>query len=126
MPSVRSLAKLVLVLNLVVSTQGLLMIQGTFALRRDYVVANLCVNRAVPESDCHGRCFLKEQMEQQRKQQERQAAGLEVMLAVSCVLPSAGAVFHAPERQTPSRPLAPAVALTSGVALEVFHPPRVG
>ena len=126
MPSARTLAKLLLVLHLVVSTQGFLFAQGMFALRRDYVAAQLCVFRDVPEADCHGRCFLERMQEQQRRDLERTEKGLDVILAAEWLPAPERAALATPERPVaPPRALEPAALLAQDAPEGVFHPPRM-
>ncbi|WP_234650268.1 hypothetical protein [Dyadobacter sp. CY356] len=46
-----------------------------FHVRRDYIVANLCVNRNRPQLHCDGKCYLAKKLaaleEQEKKQAER-------------------------------------------------------
>ena len=124
MPSVRVSLRLVVVGVLVLSTQGLLLVQGTFLLRQDFVMATLCVNRDRPELHCDGKCFLTRQLrEQQRREDERNAASLQVMLAVGSLISASEVLAEPPVRLhefngQPER-FAPAPSLA-----EVFHPPR--
>jgi hypothetical protein len=112
------------VLSLVLSTQGLLVIQGAFLARQGYVAANLCENRFVPDSDCHGRCFLEKQSERHREQQERQPADLAQAYVTPALVAEASAV------PPPAPAAAPAFGgtedgvCTPGFPTEVFVPPR--
>ena len=125
MAVLRSILRLVVVLSLVLSTQGLLLVQGAYVLRQDFIAEHLCVNRDKPEEDCHGKCHLRKQLErqQQRQDEERQAASLVLLI---------GGSFLAMETEAPPRPAArptayptppPAHAPTPPPA-EVFHPPQ--
>lgn len=126
MPSPRTLAKLLLVLHLVASTQGFLFAQGMFALRRDYVAAQLCVFRDVPEADCHGRCFLERMQEQQRRDLERTEKGLDVVFASTWLPAPEQAALTTTERPTPPPPaLVPAPLHGRDAPEGVFHPPRM-
>src|SRR5690554_1510164 len=110
MPAARTAARLVLVLGLVLSTQGLLLLQGAYVLRKDFVAEHLCVNRDRPEADCHGKCHLRKQLDEQQEREE-QRAGLEVMLS---------GVFLSAVAVTPQAP--PAEARTYGLTPQ-RHPP---
>jgi len=121
----RSVLRLTVVLGLVLSTQGLLLVQGAYLLRQDFIAEHLCVNRDKPEEDCHGKCHLRKQLErqQQRQKEERQAASLVLLIGGSLLAaetvalpePSARTVAYAPppEARAPAPP-----------ATEVFHPPQ--
>lgn len=124
MNPLRSLGRLLVVLALALSTQGLLLVQGTFLLRQDFVVANLCVNRDRPELHCDGKCFLTKQLrEQQQRKDGQNAASLEVMLTVGSLL-AAPPILGTP----PARPFAfglrPERTPPRTSPTEVFRPPR--
>lgn len=126
MNALRSLLRLVVVLGLVLSTQGLLLVQGAYVLRQDFIAEHLCVNRDKPEMDCHGKCHLRKQLErqQQRQEEERQAASLVLLI---------GGSFLAIETEAPPTPDARTVAYTAPPEIhfpappptEVFHPPQI-
>ncbi|WP_372775890.1 hypothetical protein [Mangrovibacterium sp.] len=42
----------------------------SFKINQDYIEKYLCVNREDPESDCHGCCQLKKQLDEQQKQKQ--------------------------------------------------------
>lgn len=44
-----------------------------FEIRRDYIVANLCVNRSRPMMNCNGKCFLAKRIAALEEQEKRQA-----------------------------------------------------
>lgn len=44
-----------------------------FEIRRDYIVANLCVNRDKPIMLCNGKCYLTKRVKDAREKEERQA-----------------------------------------------------
>lgn len=125
MITLRSVLRFVVVLGLVLSTQGLLLVQGAYVLRQDFIAEHLCVNRDKPEEDCHGKCHLRQQLErqQQRQEEERQAASLMLLI---------GGTFLAMETEAPRPPDARTVAYPSPPEAhapapppaEVFHPPQ--
>lgn len=125
MPRLLLSVRFLLVLVLGISAQGLLFVQGAFLLRQDVIVARYCVDRDVPESDCHGRCFLKERMRHDDPDGGRPEAVLSIALSVRALLPPTVAVPLAETAETersvrtPRRP-------ASRAGAEVFHPPRVG
>jgi len=121
MPPVRSLLRLALVGCLVLSTQGLLLVQGTFLLRQDFVVENLCIS-LTPE--CDGKCFLSKQLNEQReREQERGAASLEVMLAVGSLIATSETLSE-PPAQPSAFGLWTEHILPRLSPAEVFRPPR--
>ena len=124
--------RILLVVALVVSTQGLLLVQGTYLLRQDYVASALCVNRFNPDSDCNGKCYLKEQMARHDGSHhsddghEQAPALLEIALSVRALL-SQGEVVEPPMPAVANSFLRmddrrPDRLMVSGV----FHPPRIG
>ena len=44
-----------------------------FEIRRDYIVANLCVNRNRPMMNCNGKCYLAKRIAALEEQEKRQA-----------------------------------------------------
>lgn len=40
----------------------------SFKLNQSYIASELCVNRDVPDSDCHGKCYLTKKLQQQNKE----------------------------------------------------------
>ena len=44
-----------------------------FEIRRDYIVANLCVNRARPMLNCNGKCYLAKKLAAIEQQEKREA-----------------------------------------------------
>jgi len=119
-------ARLLLVLAVVASTQGYLLTQAAFSLRRDYIAERLCVNRARPELECHGRCLLKERIEQQQRQErERQTVMLGLALSAVMLRPAPVDLPAAPARAVPSYAVWAAAAPPVGAPADVFHPPRV-
>lgn len=49
------------------------MVYLDFELRRDYIVANLCVNRNRPQLKCDGKCYLAKRIAETKKQEESRA-----------------------------------------------------
>ena len=60
----QSFVRFGVVLALVVSTQGLLLVQGAWLVNQDWITETLCVNRDRPEMNCDGKCQLADRMEQ--------------------------------------------------------------
>lgn len=125
MVALRSVLRLAVVLGLVLSTQGLLLVQGAYVLRQDFIAEHLCVNRDKPEENCHGKCHLRKQLErqQQRQEEEQQAASLVLLI---------GGTFLAMETEAPPEPSArrhaypvpPEARSPAPPPTEVFHPPQ--
>ncbi len=117
------IVRIALVLAVVLSTQGLLLVQGTFLLRQDYIAEVLCVNQNLPELDCEGKCFLADRMREQQKHDEEQKGFLEVALAVAAVAVTQQELAPPDGHERPWMSVAPS-AERSGHQAGVFHPPR--
>ncbi|PAP78153.1 hypothetical protein [Rubrivirga marina] len=120
-------ARLVLVLALLVSTQGALLVRGLFEVRQEWISEHLCENRNHPERECNGMCVLKRQMEEHSHHGDE--GGTEAILTMPTVI-----ALLAPEATVPPdrwrKATTPTVGderVPDGGALEgVFRPPRVG
>ena len=120
----RPILRVLVVASLVLSTQGLLLVQGTFLLRQDFVIANLCVNQDRPELECDGKCFLTKQLKEQREREDdRSVASLEIMLSASSLVLAATGLVAPPGRVQPYGHR-PSPELASAFTGEIFHPPR--
>ncbi len=119
------IARLFVVFAVVVSSQGLLLVQGMFKVNQERIARVLCVNRARPQLHCDGHCFLQKRIqEEQQRRQQQQAEGLEVLLGVTAhvatppTVPPAPvappAAWHAPSARNTGRP----------DNASVFRPPR--
>ena len=121
---IRPLLRVLVVASLVLSTQGLLLVQGTFLLRQDFVITNLCENQNRPELKCDGKCFLTKQLKEQREREdERSAASLEIMLSASSLVIATTGLAALTVRVQPYGHR-PSPELASALTGEVFHPPR--
>lgn len=124
----QSSARLVLVLALIASTQGLLLAQGAWLTNQEWITETLCVN---PETDCDGKCQLADRMEQMQHHgphshghDEAPTPLLELALSVRANL-TVRAEVPAPHAE-PARGLSARLALDTGreTSHGVFHPPR--
>ncbi|OCA69682.1 hypothetical protein BBI01_16255 [Chryseobacterium artocarpi] len=56
-----------------------------YVVNYDYIVKNLCENRAIPQSTCKGKCYVKKELAKTEKQtgnsQTIKIAGLDVFLS---------------------------------------------
>lgn len=114
---------MVIVLALIVSTQGFLVIQGMFLLRQDYIAEVLCVNKDRPELNCDGTCFLHDRMEHHHEHAPEAPPPLEIAFSVQAMIPEAGLLLEIPS-PLPSWTAPPLV--DTGVLLpdDRFRPPR--
>lgn len=126
MNAFRHIARWTVTLTLLLSLQGLLVVQTLFILRQDYVIENLCENREQVDLDCEGVCYLTEQIAlAEQKRQERQTAGLELLLTFHLYAPAGPSVSDAPSADH-AFPLAPYTPVLDGPSASLFRPPRLG
>lgn len=126
MASLRSAPRLLLVGCLVMSTQSLLLIQGSFVLRQDYIADKLCVNCDRPEMECDGHCVLKGRLGEHHEHKD--SSGTEALALALSVVPLA---------TTPTSPQEPRPTATEeyvrfaclrgpeGHPEGIFRPPQV-
>ena len=125
MASLWSGLRLLLVVCLVMSTQGLLLIQGAFTLRQDYIAEKLCVNRDRPDIECDGHCVLMERLGEHHK--HRDMSGTDALALALSVVPLV--VTEASVAEPAVTELFAFVALAStwvpdGHPADVFRPPK--
>ena len=121
------LVRLVLVLCLTASTQGLLFAQGAFVVNQEWIAETLCVNRDRPEMDCDGMCELMRQMDDHHEHPEdNNAARVEVALSVHAAALDVLTV-PADDSADHSAPAATDRVVSGREAVgDVFRPPRKG
>ena len=125
MARLHSPARLVVVLALAVSTQGLLLAQAAWLTNQEWIAATLCVN---PDTDCDGKCQLKDRMEQMQHGPHRHGTDetplLELALSVRAHVAERAGV-PAPHAE-PARGPSAWLAFDTGreASHGVFHPPR--
>ena len=88
---------------------------------KDYIAANLCVNRFNPESTCNGQCYL---MKKLRKAEERNQAPVAPDNQKSEFVRAESIAIHLGESTTeaPKRPVIPAFHSLEFRQI-IFHPP---
>lgn len=124
--------RIVLVLAVIASTQGLLFVQGAFILRQDYVASVLCVNRFNPESDCNGTCYLRKQVEQQHGAEHghddhgNAPAMLQLALSIHAIQSFGTMIEEEDEPDMRSFDLMDERIAEKFEVTGVFHPPRIG
>ncbi|WP_353721093.1 hypothetical protein [Dyadobacter sp. 676] len=98
-----------------------------YELRKEYIIANLCVNRDNPIVVCEGRCYLAQKVVDAKKQEERQAEQTCMANLLFQVMDTGRPfVFQSPERF--EMPLKVTFAFRShfiprAAAADIFHPP---
>lgn len=124
----RSAFRLVLVCALLVSTQGMLLVNLAFKANARFIAETLCVNRARPELNCHGRCQLAKMRKAQEEREAKHVAGVEAVVgafaATETTRPVVASGVTAPAvRAALPRP-GDWMAGPEGRADGVFQPPR--
>lgn len=119
------IARLVLVLSVLLSTQSLIMVQVAFKVRQDYIIERLCVNRDRPEMNCDGFCQLTKMMQEKHDQEQQdRAAVLELLISsVHAMLPVTGFLVAPPIKRPDYAPFI-AGSPAQGALADVFVPPR--
>ena len=128
MVRLHSIARFVVVLALVASTQGLLLVQGAWLVNQDWIAETLCVNRDRPEMECDGKCQLADRMEQMEHGPHRhdQAPTPLLELALSVRAHVADRVRVPTPHGEAAGDVFARLAIDTGreASQGVFHPPR--
>ncbi len=66
----KQLIALLLVLSIAWNILAEAAVYISFKINQDYIAKNLCINRDNPESDCHGCCQLKKEIQEQQESRE--------------------------------------------------------
>ncbi len=94
-----------------------------YAVNYEYIVDNLCENRNIPQSTCHGKCYLEKELSKTEKQsnngQNIKLAGLDVFLSHD-VLSFSLVQFDVDAQKVKS---AFKHSYTSEYHSRIFHPP---
>jgi len=67
----KKIVSIVLILAFLVQSTSHLWIWAAFEINRDYIAANLCINRFEAIPVCKGSCFLEKQLNENEKQQQK-------------------------------------------------------
>lgn len=70
---VRRIVAIVLIFTLLISNFTKSFALASFALNRKYIAEKLCENRAKPQLECLGKCFLKKQLKKLEEQEKKNA-----------------------------------------------------
>ncbi|SDE44529.1 hypothetical protein SAMN04487996_10564 [Dyadobacter soli] len=98
-----------------------------YELRKEYIIANLCVNRDNPIVVCEGKCYLAEKIVEAKKQDERRAEQtFMASLLFQAMDTSTPFIFNSPDRfegrlAVTFDYISPFLSRT--VAADIFHPP---
>jgi type III secretion system FlhB-like substrate exporter len=98
-----------------------------YELRKEYIIANLCVNRDNPIVVCEGKCYLAEKVVEAKKQDERRAEQSYMANLLFQVMDTGKTfIFKAPEHFETRLAITFSYIspfLPRAVASEIFHPP---
>lgn len=98
-----------------------------YELRKEYIIANLCVNRDNPIVVCEGKCYLAEKIVEAKKQDERRAEQTYMANLLFQVMDTGKPfVFKSPERfeghlAVTFDYISPFLSRT--LTADIFHPP---
>ncbi len=73
----RSLTIVLLAFTILSANFSRLFVFAGFELNRDYIAAELCVNKDKPELNCNGRCFLAEKLKKAQEKEKKQEKELQ-------------------------------------------------
>lgn len=100
-----------------------------FELRKEYIIANLCVNRDNPITVCGGQCYLAKNVADAKKQEERRAEQTSMAQFLYQVMDTRKPfAFSLPEHFEVPASIAYQYAslfLPRLVSADIFHPPLV-
>ncbi|MNL37459.1 hypothetical protein D3C87_1596040 [compost metagenome] len=98
-----------------------------YELRKEYIIANLCINRDNPIVVCEGKCYLAEKVVEAKKQEERRAEQSYMANLLFQVMDTGKPfVFQSPEYFETNLAITFSYIsplLPPSVASEIFHPP---
>lgn len=98
-----------------------------YELRKEYIMANLCVNRENPIVVCEGKCYLAEKIVDAKKQDERRAEQTFMANLLFQAMDTGKLfIFKSPERfegqlEVAFDYISPFLSRT--VSADIFHPP---
>ncbi|OJV19200.1 MAG: hypothetical protein BGO21_21120 [Dyadobacter sp. 50-39] len=100
-----------------------------YELRKEYIMANLCVNRDNPIVVCEGKCYLAEKIVEAKKQEERRAEQTYMANLLFQVMDTGKPfTFHAPdcwEERLAVTFVDISPSFPGTVVTDIFHPPLV-
>ncbi len=96
----------------------------SFAINQRTIAATLCENRAKPNSDCHGKCYLRKQMTAQDKQESTPMNGGKEKFEVFLFNEVAEEAHLELSIEISTRFPAYAAHIIQQDVAAIFHPPR--
>lgn len=100
-----------------------------FEIRRDYIIANLCVNRDKPMMHCDGKCYLAKRIADAKEKEARQAENDYLSHLLYQVMDNNKIVYSAPpatfEARMPVNYQYKSPFTARAAVADIFHPPLV-
>lgn len=100
-----------------------------FEIRRDYIVANLCVNRDKPMMHCNGKCYLAKRIAEAKEKDAKQAEHDYLSHLIYQVMDSREVVYAAAPVTFEIRTSLPyqynSPFTARNLIADIFHPPLV-
>ena len=119
----KRLATYLFFITLLVHTFSQIVIVGQFLISKDFIAAELCENKDVPEMECNGKCYLKKELkkDEERKSDEK-ITKVEVLLFCEFKIIELDPVpeFQIEKSEDSKYLKRP---LSSGYDMDIFHPP---
>lgn len=115
----------ILIIMLFASSFQWMFVCGGFRLNKQYIAANLCVNRNKPWLHCNGKCYfmrkLKQTQDKEKKEESQSQKNL--LQEAFCTAPQK-VKFHTYVLRT--IPIPNGKVILPRVAFPIFHPPQIG
>lgn len=122
--ALKKILPIVLFAALLLQSTSRLWVLGTFYMNRDYISAELCINRFDKIPLCKGQCFLKQELTKQEKQEKNLPDLMQKEMQVLCQeFLSIELVEPVTEKNKPF--CRNQISPTSNYPASIFHPPPV-
>ncbi|MDJ1506173.1 hypothetical protein [Xanthocytophaga agilis] len=121
----RKIVTALLLFSLLLQTFSRAGIYLSFKVNQDYIARVLCINKAKPQLNCNGKCYLAKKLKQAEEQEQKQVLLKTLELNLCCQELHAFNFARIP--LIVNRKLVPfyLVKPTFSTLLNIFHPPRM-
>ncbi|WP_044202188.1 hypothetical protein [Echinicola pacifica] len=112
---------MIIVLNSMVFS----VIKMDYAMNKQYIIDNFCVNQDKPEMHCDGKCFLMEKLNEAKQQQEDQPGSIDFSRDFGLFIlqeNTIGFISNHLITYIHQSPYAPSIL--NKASMDIFHPPR--
>ena len=65
----KTYASIFLILTIFLQTFSTYIIEADFFLNQSFIAKTLCINKAKPETECNGKCYLRKKLNEEQQQQ---------------------------------------------------------